>query len=162
MLGEVGVEEVVPVVMELDREYRQEAVGTLKAEGEELLRQGSSVGGGSSPRLATPPRPLGEVVEMFWAEGGSRFFLWEGEARGAEEGTPSVELWEMGVGLASSGGRGVLLVGPKPGITRGEVEFLRGAGFVPVSLGPRLYTAPTALALALGVVVAAHRQRRDG
>ncbi|MFQ5894313.1 MAG: RsmE family RNA methyltransferase, partial [Nitrospinota bacterium] len=57
--------------------------------------------------------------------------------------------------LAAGGHSAALLVGPEGGLTAGEVEEARRAGFLPVGPGPRTLRAETA-ALAL-ITIVQHR-----
>ncbi|RMH57545.1 MAG: 16S rRNA (uracil(1498)-N(3))-methyltransferase [Deinococcus-Thermus bacterium] len=47
-----------------------------------------------------------------------------------------------------------LITGPEGGLTEEEVGFLRGRGFVPVNLGPRILRAETAPIALLGLITA--------
>lgn len=55
---------------------------------------------------------------------------------------------------AFRGGPAVILVGPEGGFTEEERTFVRGAGAVPISLGPRVLRAETAALAALSAYMA--------
>lgn len=75
-----------------------------------------------------------------------RLFLWEGESR------------PLGACLPLRAPRdAAVLVGPEGGFSAGEAEAARRAGFLPVSLGPRILRSETA-----GFAVASILQHRYG
>ncbi len=58
----------------------------------------------------------------------------------------------VGDGEAVRAGGVAVLVGPEGGLDPEEVEAARGAGFVPVSLGPRVLRTETAAPAVLGML----------
>lgn len=55
-----------------------------------------------------------------------------------------------GLGGADLAARVWLAVGPEGGWDAGEQQWLEGAGFTPLGLGPHIFRTPTAVAVALG------------
>jgi 16S rRNA (uracil1498-N3)-methyltransferase len=92
----------------------------------------------------TPPLPLREAV----AQDGNdcRLMLYEGMA------PPLRSLLDERLKVTRNVS---LVVGPEGGLDAAELELLRGAGFLPVSLGPRVLRAETAALAALAVVLTA-------
>jgi 16S rRNA (uracil1498-N3)-methyltransferase len=55
-------------------------------------------------------------------------------------------------GLAPPNGPVTLLIGPEGGLSAGEIDAARGAGFQPLCLGPRVMRTETAAVAALAVL----------
>jgi len=91
------------------------------------------------------PLPLGAVLEA-QAEAELRLLLYEGPA------PPLRSVLYSGPGGAAA--RSIeLLLGPEGGFADTEVAAATAAGFIPVSLGPRILRAETAALAALAVVL---------
>ncbi len=75
---------------------------------------------------------------------GDRFMLWEGE-----------RTRPFRAALAGGPKRAVLLVGPEGGFSHAEVGVAVEAGFLPVSIGPRILRAETAAMVAVALAQAA-------
>jgi 16S rRNA (uracil1498-N3)-methyltransferase len=92
------------------------------------------------PKLSGPYR-LDEYAAA--STPGSAVVLWEGEQAGTFAGLFEREPPSDGVKI---------LVGPEGGLAPDEVDLLKRAGFVAVSLGPRTLRAETAAVAALAVL----------
>jgi 16S rRNA (uracil1498-N3)-methyltransferase len=93
--------------------------------------------------VVDPPQPLEIVLDQPWP--GLRVLPWESES--------SRRLAD----LPSEAAAVIALTGPEGGLADDEVARARDAGFVPITLGPRILRAETA-----AIVVAAHCQGRWG
>jgi 16S rRNA (uracil1498-N3)-methyltransferase len=88
--------------------------------------------------------PLAAVLPKTSAFADTRFVLWEDELR---QSLPAA--------LARAVSAVVLLVGPEGGFAEAEVAAARRAGFVSVSLGPRILRSETAAIVAVALAQAA-------
>ena len=104
--------------------------------------------------VVDPPLPFEDAVG---SAPGLRLIPWEGPAlshayrqAGSSKGERSLGLRAILGGLAERPAAVSLLIGPEGGFEADEVELARGAGCLPVSLGPRILRSETA-----GIVAAA-------
>ena len=138
---ELGVARIVPVISEYGmvkppstRKHRWQTIA------EEAARQ---CGRADVPQI-TDCLALEPALAEFSGTPGARFMLWEGE-----------RTRPFRAALAAGPQEVVLLVGPEGGFTHAEVEAAGQAGFVPVSVGPRILRAETAAMVAVTLAQAA-------
>lgn len=137
---ELGVARIVPVLAE-----RSVALPPARRSGrwqtiaEEAARQS---GRAEVPEVSLP-LPLAQALAIA-ASCGTRLLPWE------EERTLPLRR-----ALGGAAPTVALLVGPEGGLALTEVEQARAAGFVTVSLGPRILRAETAAMVAVALVQAA-------
>jgi len=138
---ELGVARIVPVLSEFgmvkppaNRRQRWQTIA------EEAARQ---CGRADVPHIAEC-LALGPALAPFAGTAGERFMLWEGE-----------RTRPFRASLASGPREVVLLVGPEGGFSHAEVRAAGEAGFVPVSVGPRILRAETAAMVAVALAQAA-------
>lgn len=142
---ELGVKRFVPVLTERVRgagstgasESRQARWGRILQEAAE-----------QSGRVFVPgvesPVSLGEVFEEPFT--GQFIVPWEGEASLSLR--EALRSREPGSNAPLS-----LLIGPKGGLTEAEIEFLKGRGAIPVTLGSRILRAETAAIATVSAVL---------
>lgn len=131
---ELGVAAFVPVATERAVAERDSAdrVARLRKIATEACKQ---CGRAKVPEVHAP-----ESLEAFLARAeraALKLVPWE------EGGTPLREIARSGNGAAAIASAAVL-VGPEGGLSAKEVEAARSAGFVPVTLGPRILRTETA------------------
>jgi 16S rRNA (uracil1498-N3)-methyltransferase len=138
---ELGVARIVPVLTEFGMvkppSTRRQRWQTIA---EEAARQ---CGRADVPEIADC-LALGPALAQFVDKKGARFMLWEGE-----------RTRPFRAALATGPREVVLLVGPEGGFSHAEVSAASGAGFVPVSIGPRILRAETAAVVAVALAQAA-------
>jgi len=135
---ELGVMRIVPVTTSrivgqgtrIDR-WRKIAVAAAKQSGRTAVP------------AVDPPRPLAELVREPWP--GLRLIAWEDEEEHSLASLPA------------TADAAVVVVGPEGGFAADEVAAARAAGFVPLTLAPRVLRAETA-----AIVVVALCQHRWG
>jgi len=138
---ELGVARIVPVVTERSV-ARPEP--TRRERWEKIAREAARQCGRADVPRVEPPLEL-EAALAAPDLPARRFALWEGErarslrARLAEAPAAPV----------------ALLVGPEGGFPAGEIAAAEAAGFVPVTLGPRVLRVETAAIVAVALAVAA-------
>jgi len=138
---ELGVARIVPVLSEFgmvkppaNRRQRWQTIA------EEAARQ---CGRADVPHIAEC-LALGPALAQFAGAPGEHFMLWEGE-----------RTRPFRAALAAGPREVVLLVGPEGGFSHAEVSAAGDAGFVPVSIGPRILRAETAAMVAVALAQAA-------
>jgi 16S rRNA (uracil1498-N3)-methyltransferase len=138
---ELGVARIVPVLSEFgmvkppsSRRQRWQTIA------DEAARQ---CGRADVPDIADC-LALGPALASFAGKEGARFILWEGE-----------RTRPFRAALAAGPVEVVLLVGPEGGFSHAEVDSANQAGFVPVSVGPRILRAETAAMVAVALAQAA-------
>ena len=142
---ELGVKTFVPVLTE-----RVRGAGSTGASGGRQARWGRILqeAAEQSGRVFVPevesPVSLEEAVPE--TPSGQFIVPWEGET--------SLSLREaMGTRETNSTKAVSILIGPKGGLTESEIEFLRGRGAVPVTLGSRILRAETAAIATVSAVL---------
>jgi 16S rRNA (uracil1498-N3)-methyltransferase len=138
---ELGVARIVPVLSEFgmvkppaNRRQRWRTIA------EEAARQ---CGRADVPHIAEC-LSLAPALAQCAGWPGARFMLWEGE-----------RTRPFRAALAAGPREVVLLVGPEGGFSHTEVGTASDAGFVPVSIGPRILRAETAAMVAVALAQAA-------
>lgn len=139
---ELGATAVIPVVTErsvvkLDERKAVERAERWQRIAEEAARQS----GRADVTTVSPPSPLRQALARPRTEGERRIVLDEEERR--------TRLRDV---LGTADGSYSFLVGPEGGLTRSEVQLAQAAGFVPVTLGPRILRTET-VGLALLAIV---------
>ena len=138
---ELGVARIVPVLSEFGmvkpsatRRQRWQTIA------EEAARQ---CGRADVPDIADF-LTLRPALAQFSGKAGARFMLWEGERARS-----------FRAALAAGPREVALLVGPEGGFSHAEVGAAGEAGFIPVSVGPRILRAETAAMVAVALAQAA-------
>jgi 16S rRNA (uracil1498-N3)-methyltransferase len=138
---ELGVARIVPVVTERSVARPEPA---RRARWEKIAREAARQCGRADVPRVDAPLPLAAALAAPELPA-RRFALWEGErGRSLRE-----RLAEAPAAPAA------LLVGPEGGFPAGEVSAATAAGFVPVSLGPRVLRVETAAIAAVTLAMAA-------
>ncbi len=127
--------------------------GQVPADGKDSWRGQCIAGGKQSknpwlPDLATLPRGAAELAEALPAFSHS-YLLWEDADEAAMVLSPEA---------LQRAERPLFVLGPEGGFTPAEVDHLRGAGALPVSLGRRVLRWETAALLCLGLAWWARQQ----
>lgn len=136
---ELGVSEVWPVVTARSvARPKPEALGARHARWQRIVEEAARQSGRADVPEVAALRPLDEAVRALTPE--VRLLILDEEER-AER-----------LGAAAGDGPVALVVGPEGGLEREEVEALRAAGGVPVSLGPLVLRTETAGVAALAVI----------
>ena len=136
---ELGVSAVWPVVTARSvARPRPEALAARHARWQRIVEEAARQSGRTDVPEVTALRPLDEAVRALTA--GVRLLVLDEEERTER------------LGLAAGEGPVALVVGPEGGLAREEVEALRAAGGVPVSLGPLVLRTETASLAALAVL----------
>jgi 16S rRNA (uracil1498-N3)-methyltransferase len=138
---ELGVKRIVPVLTEFGMvkppSTRRQRWQTIA---EEAARQ---CGRADVPEILDC-LALDPALAQFAGQEGVRFMLWEGE-----------RTRPFRAALATGPREVVLLVGPEGGFSHAEVNAATQAGFLPVSIGPRILRAETAAMVAVALAQAA-------
>jgi len=147
---ELGVARVVPVVAE--RSVVRPGAGTpRRRRWEKIAREAARQCGRADVPRVDEPLPLAVALAAPDLPA-TRFALWEAER------TQSLRArLAAAVATGPSGGPRsavALLVGPEGGFPAGEIDTAAAAGFVPVSLGPRILRVETAAIVAVALVQA--------
>ncbi len=136
---ELGVSEVWPVVTARSvARPRPEALATRHARWQRIVEEAARQSGRTEVPEVALLRPLAEAVRALPA--GMRLLVLDEEERSER------------LGGAAGAGAVALVVGPEGGLAREEVEALRAAGGMPVSLGPLVLRTETAGLAALAVL----------
>lgn len=135
--AEVGVAEVVLLST---RRTVAEGSGKVARWSRIAVEAAEQSGRLTIPRI-TGPHPLAEYVAR--PSLGAALVVWEGERVGTLAALLDQAPPPDGIQI---------LVGPEGGLETDEVALLRGAGFVPVSLGPRTLRAETAAVVVLAIL----------
>ena len=137
---EIGVSRFVPLLSGR-AQVRTEAGSQRTQRWRRIVSEAAEQCGRGRVPAVDPPAPFEEVVS---ASGGPglRIIPWESErSQGLRSYLRALEEQPASVSL---------IIGPEGGFAEEEVELARGAGCVPVSLGPRILRSETA-----GIVAAA-------
>lgn len=126
--SELGVSAIHPVLTERAVARQEGRLERWRGIAEDAVR----VAGHAHRPALSPVRPLAEALAEVRAETRLVFAL-----EGAESLSRRLDVAPSGVGIA-------LLVGPEGGLTPGEVEAARDAGFWPTHLGPHTLRTETA------------------
>lgn len=110
-----------------------------------LVAAAKQCGAARLPELAVIPAGAAGLVAVCRQRFARRFFLWE------EAGCPR----RLTLADLSGPGQAVFVLGPEGGFTDAEVVLFQDAGFVPVSLGPRVLRWETAALAVLALGLAA-------
>lgn len=136
---ELGVSAVWPVLTARSvARPRQDALGARHARWQRIVEEAARQSGRADVPEVAPLRPLDTAVRALAP--GVRLLVLDEEERGER------------LGQAAGDGAVALVVGPEGGLAREEVDALRGAGGVPVSLGPLVLRTETAALAALAVL----------
>jgi len=158
---ELGCLDIVPLATRRS-EVRLEAQRAEKrrARWQRIAREAAEQSRRTHQPLVHPVMELGRFLEALAPErsqGELRLVAWERETqRGLREVMERLAGARPPAGDTTPVGglrRVVLLIGPEGGLEEGEVELAVRAGFVPVSLGPRVLRAETASIAALTMVL---------
>lgn len=137
---ELGVARIVPVIAERSV-ARPDAEAGRVARWDKIAREAARQCGRADVPAVAPPVPLAGAL----ADGAlppRRLALFEGEK------ARSLRAELAGAAPAPT----ALLVGPEGGFSAAEIAAARGAGFVPVGLGPRILRVETAAIAGLTLV----------
>ncbi len=135
---EIGVSRFVPLLSGR-AQVRTESGSQRTQRWRRIVSEAAEQCGRGRVPAVDPPLPLKEAVR---SAPGLRIMPWEGErSQGLRSYLRALEERPTAVSL---------ILGPEGGFAEDEVELARGAGCVPVSLGPRILRSETA-----GVVAAA-------
>jgi 16S rRNA (uracil1498-N3)-methyltransferase len=137
---ELGVARIVPLLTERSVARPEPA---RRARWEKIAREAARQCGRADVPRVDEPVALGLAVAAPDLPA-SRFALWETE-RGRS----------LRTALASPSSPTALLVGPEGGFAPQEIALAAAAGFVPVSLGPRILRVETAAIVSVALVQAA-------
>ena len=136
---ELGVSAVWPVLTaRAVARPKQDALGARHARWQRIVEEAARQSGRADVPEVAPLRPLDAAVRAL--PPGVRLLVLDEEER-AER-----------LGPAAGDGAVALVVGPEGGLEREEVDALRAAGGVPVSLGPLVLRTETAGIAALAVL----------
>jgi 16S rRNA (uracil1498-N3)-methyltransferase len=136
---ELGVTAVWPVLTERSvSRPRPEAQEARRARWQRIAEEAARQSGRADVPEVAALRPLDEAVRAL--DGGFRLLVLDEEER-AER-----------LGQAAGDGPVALVVGPEGGLARAEVDALRAAGGIPVSLGPLVLRTETAGIAAIAVL----------
>ena len=136
---ELGVSAVWPVVTARSvARPRADALGTRHTRWQRIVEEAARQSGRADVPEVTVLRALDEAVRTLPA--GVRLLVLDEEERSER------------LGRAAGDGPVALVVGPEGGLGREEVDALRAAGGVPVSLGPLVLRTETAGLAALAVL----------
>jgi 16S rRNA (uracil1498-N3)-methyltransferase len=145
---ELGVARIVPVVAERSVARPEPA---RRGRWEKIAREAARQCGRADVPRVDEPLPLAVALAAPDLPA-TRFALWEAER------TQSLRArLAAAVATGPSGGPRsavALLVGPEGGFPAGEIDTAAAAGFVPVSLGPRILRVETAAIVAVALVQA--------
>lgn len=132
---ELGVHEVVPVLMERCV-ARPDAAGMVKKQErwQKIAREACKQSGRTQDMNVALPVPLSALPKHF-ASLDAVAVPWE------EAGAVSLRTWQAERQEAHAIG---ILIGPEGGISPGEIEFLQSAGAQSITLGPRILRTETA------------------
>lgn len=137
---ELGVTRIHPLITRRTEPRLGEAAGKRAERWERLLIDATQQSRRSAPPLLLLPRPLHE-------------FLQQEKQQEQENGTLRLIASELGEAeplrrrmemLAAPPQRCLVLIGPEGGWTEDEATAAQAAGFLPISLGPRILRAETA------------------
>ncbi len=136
---ELGVSAVWPVLTARSvARPKQDALGARHARWQRIVEEAARQSGRADVPEVAPLRPLDTAVRALAP--GVRLLVLDEEERGER------------LGPAAGDGAVALVVGPEGGLAREEVDALRAAGGVPVSLGPLVLRTETAGLAALAVL----------
>lgn len=135
---ELGVRGVVPILPQRTVAHPKDLVARMERWRRIAQEAAEQCCRGRIPEIGIP-RPLADALDF----AGAAFMPWEAER--------SVALGEAVGGLAT-GEPVALYIGPEGGFEAAEVERAREAGVMPVSLGPRILRAETAVVVALTIL----------
>ncbi len=136
---ELGVSAVWPVVTARSvARPKPEALGARHVRWQRIVEEAARQSGRAEVPEVAALRPLDEAVRALVP--GVRLLVLDEEERSER------------LGLAAGEGAVAIVVGPEGGLAREEVETLRAAGGVPVSLGPLVLRTETAGLAALAVL----------
>lgn len=136
---ELGVSAVWPVLTRRSvSRPRPEALGTRHARWQRIVEEAARQSGRIEVPEVASLRALEEAVPAL--EAGMRLLVLDEEEQGER------------LGRAAGDGPVALVVGPEGGLAREEVQTLRAAGGIPVSLGPLVLRTETAGVAALAVL----------
>jgi 16S rRNA (uracil1498-N3)-methyltransferase len=139
---ELGVSAVWPVLTERSvSRPKPAALGTRHARWRRIVEEAARQSGRAEVPEVAALRPLPEVARALGA--GEHLLILDEEEKSERLGTAV---------LAGPDRPVALVVGPEGGLSRAEVEMLRAAGGVPVSLGPLVLRTETAGLAALAVL----------
>lgn len=140
---ELGVAAIVPVftARSVPRE-QPERWAPRRERWERIAEEASRQSGRADVPTVELPQPLSALWRVAPTDRVARLVAWEGAVaplRAAVDGAGTVASFEV-------------LAGPEGGFEPAEVEVARNAGFVPVSLGPRILRAETTAAALLSAL----------
>jgi len=136
---ELGVSAVWPVVTARSvARPKPEALGTRHGRWQRIVEEAARQSGRAEVPEVAPLRSLDEALKALVP--GMRLLVLDEEERSER------------LGLAAGDAAVAIVVGPEGGLTREEVDVLRAAGGVPVSLGPLVLRTETAGLAALAVL----------
>jgi len=141
---EAGVAEIVPVFSRFSLSRLDEPGDRVKRveRWRRIAREATQQSGGSRVPLVAEPVPLDEALERQAEEGELRLvFHQERLAAGS-----------LHAALASGPRRVTLLLGPEGGLAEGEVALAQARGFLPITIGRRVWRTETAALFAAAVV----------
>jgi 16S rRNA (uracil1498-N3)-methyltransferase len=138
---ELGVSRIVPVLSE--HGMVKPPAGRTKR-WRTIAQEAARQSGRADMPTIDEPMPFGAALAGWGQQGESRFVLFEGTRERS-----------FRQALAHGPRRVVLLVGPEGGFAAAEVDGAVGAGFLAVSLGPRILRSETAAIVAVALAQAA-------
>jgi len=138
---ELGVDIIQPIFSERSYKLSDFAQPKWRRWQERALRAAVQCRRGMVPGVLEP-RPL-RVSALSFRDVGLKLVFYEGEC---EHGL--LEVLEGHRGVSSC----ALVSGPEGGFSEGEIDWLKGEGFIPVSLGGRILRAETSAIVGTGLV----------
>lgn len=152
---ELGAAQIHPLVSRRTEPHLAQAAVKRADRWERLLIEATQQSRRAAPPGLSQPRPLQDFL------GDERAHDADGAGAGGPEETLRLIASELGAArplrrqleaTATPPRRAVVLIGPEGGWAEEEVEAARAAGFLPVSLGPRVLRAETAALATLAVL----------
>jgi 16S rRNA (uracil1498-N3)-methyltransferase len=138
---ELGVARIVPVLTEFGM---VKPPATRKQRWQTIAEEAARQCGRADVPDIVDCLELAPALAKFAATEGARFILWEGE-----------RTRPFRAALAEGPTEVALLVGPEGGFSHAEVGAAGAAGFLPVSIGPRILRTETAAIVAVALAQAA-------
>lgn len=149
---EVGVSEFTPVISTRALVQDLTAMQNKYSRWQRILQEAAEQSGRGRIPLLHPPQDYAEAVQAAMRGHDRCLAAWEEET--------GQHLLSSLDGLPNQP-RLALLIGPEGGLTEEEVELARQAGWVSVSLGPRILRMETAAVAAAALVVSVFENRAD-